>query len=294
MRIALLHSRIRVEERLLGERLEARGVRTDLVDVRELVLDVHNPRGVPECDGALDRCLSQTAATAVVRVLESHGVPVLNPSRVIDVCGDKLTTSLALARAGVPTPRTLVAVGEPSALEAVERIGYPAVLKPTVGSWGRLLSRVNDRDAAEAVIEHKAILGGVRHGVYYVQEYVGKPQRDLRVFVVGDEAICGIIRRSNHWVTNTARGATAERLVVTPHLADLAVSAARAVGGGVLAVDLLEDPERGLLVSEVNHTMEFRNSIDATGVDIPGRVADYLIACLRGRANPSTSREALV
>lgn len=292
MRIALLHSRIRVEERLLAEEFAARGVDTELIDVRPLVFDIHEPGPWARFDVAVERCISQTQAVNVTRLLESYGVETVNRSAVIDVCGDKLSTSLALVRAGVPTPRVRVAVDSEGALGAVEQNGYPAVLKPTMGSWGRLLSRVNDRDAAEAIIEHKATLGSVHHSVFYVQEHIEKPGRDLRVFVVGDEAICGIVRTSEHWITNTARGGRASRLDVSGEVGRLAVRAAQAVGGGVLAIDLLETPGGDVLVSEVNHTMEFRNSIEPTGVNIPGRIVEFVIEA--GRRGVERGRAPLV
>ena len=176
----------------------------------------------------------------------------------------------------MPTPRTVVAYTPESALAAIEEMGYPAVLKPAVGSWGRLLSRVNDRDAAEAILEHKVTLGSFHHGAFYVQEYVHKPGRDIRSFVVGDETICAIFRDSPHWITNTARGGAASNCPVTPEIDELSRAAAVAVGGGVVAVDLLES-EGGILVNEVNYTMEFRNSIDTTGVNIPARIVDYVL-----------------
>jgi [lysine-biosynthesis-protein LysW]--L-2-aminoadipate ligase len=159
----------------------------------------------------------------------------------------------------------------------LEEIGYPAVLKPAVGSWGRLLAKVNDREAAEAILEHKATLGSYHHSIFYVQEYVEKPDRDLRTFVVGNETICGITRTSQHWITNTARGGSAENLPITAKLHDISLAAAEAVGGGVVAVDLLETPQGDLLVNEVNYTMEFRNSIAPSGVDIPARIIDYVL-----------------
>jgi [lysine-biosynthesis-protein LysW]--L-2-aminoadipate ligase len=172
------------------------------------------------------------------------------------------------------------------ALEAIEAVGYPAVIKPPVGSWGRLVARVNDRDAAEALLEHKATLGSVAHHVFYVQEHIAKPGRDIRVFVAGSEVLCAIERVSEHWVTNTARGASTRNRPVSAEIAELSLRAAVAVGGGVLAVDLLEDGER-LLVSEVNHTMEFRNSVDVTGVDIAGRIVDHFVAAARLGAPPA-------
>lgn len=286
MRIGLLCSRVRVEERLLAEALERRGVVFEMIDPRELVLDCDDAGGLERFDAVFERCISQTDAVAAVRVFERFGIACVNPSRVIEACGDKLTTSLLLARHEVATPRTKVALDEASALQAIEEMGYPCVLKPATGSWGRLLARVNDRDAAEAIVEHKATLGSVQHSVFYIQEYVRKPERDLRVFVVGEESICGIVRNSAHWITNTARGGKAGKLEITPEISDLCARAARAVAGvnasgtcdAVLAIDLLECPERGLLVSEINHTMEFRNSIAPTGVNIPGRVIDWVVS----------------
>jgi len=197
---------------------------------------------------------------------------------VADICGNKLMTTSALAAAGVPQPKALVAYTPESALAAIESLGYPVVLKPTVGSWGRLLSKVNDRDAAESILEHKETLGSYHHSIFYIQEYVKKPGRDIRAFQIGDETVCAIYRNSPNWITNTARGGRSENCPVTPEIADLCTRAARACGGGMVALDLFEDPDRGLLVNEVNYTMEFRNSIAPTGVDIPERMVDF---CLR-------------
>jgi [lysine-biosynthesis-protein LysW]--L-2-aminoadipate ligase len=177
----------------------------------------------------------------------------------------------------VPSPLTKLAFTPESAIKGIEEIGYPVVIKPPVGSWGRLLAKLNDREAAEAVLEHKETLGNYEHSIFYIQEYISKPERDIRAFVVGGETICAIYRKSPHWITNTARGGEATKCPVTPELNELCVKAANAVGGGVVAIDLVEDKNRGLLVIEVNYTMEFRNSIDTTGVNIPGRVIDYVL-----------------
>jgi [lysine-biosynthesis-protein LysW]---L-2-aminoadipate ligase len=297
MRLAFLYSRIRVEERALIDALLRRGVAHDLIDVRTAIFDIHEPAPWRRFDVVLERCISQTQAVTAVRTLEAFGLPCVNPSRVIETCGDKLTTSLELARRGIPTPRVKIAVEPDAALQAIEEMGYPCVLKPTIGSWGRLLARINDRDAAEAVIEHKATLGSVQHSVFYVQEHVEKPGRDLRIFMCGEEPIAAIARASAHWITNTARGGQATALPITSEVAEICRRASEAVGGGVLAIDLLECPRRGLLVSEVNHTMEFRNSIEPTGVDIPGRMIDYVLSkgsvqADRGAALASIASEA--
>lgn len=276
MRIGVLASRIRVEEKLLFEEMERRGLPFEQIDDRTVIFDMqHN--GWNRYDVVLERCINHSRALYALRILDDWGVPTVNTYQVADTCGNKLLTTSALVRAGVPTPRTLVAFTPESALEAIERLGYPVVLKPAVGSWGRLLSKINDREAAEAVLEHKEILGTYHHSIFYIQEYIRKPGRDIRAFVVGNETICAIYRSSDHWITNTARGGIASNCPVTPELNALCVAAGRAVGGGVVAVDVLEDPDRGFLVNEVNYTMEFRNSIAPTGVNIPARVIDFVV-----------------
>ncbi len=293
MRVGILCSRIRVEEKLLFQAFRERGVEAERIADEGVLLGLpgtpplllpeseegqgHAPSPLGPCDVVLIRSLSHSRALYASQMLRAGGVPVVNAPEVIAVCGDKLLTSLALARHGVPTPRVRVAFSPEAALAAMEEMGYPVVLKPLNGSWGRLQAKVNDRDAAEAILEHKQTLGGYIHSVFYIQEYIPKPGRDIRSFVVGGETIAAIYRVSPHWITNTARGAQALHCPVTPEIDRISRAAAAAVGGGVVAVDILEAPDGRLLVSEVNHTPEFRNSIAPTGVDIPGRIADYVL-----------------
>ena len=276
-RVALLVSRIRVEEKLLLRALEEAGAEVQLVRDGDLVFAPDEARFPIQADILVERSVSTSRGLYALRLAEQAGLPTVNRYATASVCADKILTTAALQEAGVPQPRTRVAFDRASALAAMEELGYPVVLKPVVGSWGRLLARINDRDAAEAVLEHRQVLGGYQHHIYYIQELVPKPGRDIRAFVVGDETIAAIYRTSAHWITNTARGGQASNCPVTPELNELCLRAARAVGGGVLAIDLFEDPHRGLLVNEINHTMEFRNSIDTTGVDIPAVVAKYVI-----------------
>lgn len=287
-RIAVVYDRLRPEERLLFDAFERRGVPVERVYAPQVVVDLGR-RPERAFDVVLERCVGQTRGLALARLYAATGATVLNAPEVIEACGDKLATSALLAAAGVPTPRTLVAFGAEEALAAADDLGYPVVLKPVVGSWGRMVSRLNDADALSAVLEHKEVLGGPAHQVVYLQQYVRKPGRDLRAFVIGDRVVAAIYRSGDHWITNTARGGRASDCPVTPELEAIALRAARAVGGGVLAVDLAE-AEDGLVVLEVNHTMEFRHSIDTTGVDLPGLVVDHALACATGEATPCAAR----
>jgi [lysine-biosynthesis-protein LysW]--L-2-aminoadipate ligase len=276
MRIGVLCSRIRAEEKLLFTELERRGLDYTKIDDREQIFDLHT-RSYPY-DVVLERCIQHSRALYILKILNDAGVPTVNTYHVALTCGDKFLTTQALVHAGVPVPRNLLAFTPESALAAMEQLGYPVVLKPVVGSWGRMVSKINDRDAAEAILEHRDVLGSYQHAIFYIQEYITKPGRDIRTFVVGDECIAGIYRTSEHWITNTARGGVATNCPITPELADLSLRAAQAVGGGVVAIDLLETQDGRLLVNEVNYTMEFRNSIDTTGVNIPAKIIDYVVA----------------
>jgi [lysine-biosynthesis-protein LysW]--L-2-aminoadipate ligase len=278
MKIGILCSLVRKEEKLLFDAFRGRGLVFDRIDDREIILDLHQRRW--DFDVILERCINHSRALHTLRYLNDCGVRTVNTYEVANTCGDKLLTTLALIRDKVPTPRVLVAHTPEAALQSIERLGYPVVLKPAVGSWGRLLSKINDRDAAEAILEHKETLGSYHHSIFYIQEYMEKHGRDIRSFVVGGETICAIYRTSPHWITNTARGGVASNCPVTAEVNEISVRAAKAVGGGVVAIDLFETPD-GLMVNEVNYTMEFRNSIDTTGVNIPAKVVDYVVAVAR-------------
>jgi [lysine-biosynthesis-protein LysW]--L-2-aminoadipate ligase len=293
MTIGILLSRIRVEEKMLLASLEHKHIAYERIDDSTANFDLSDRSPWTRFDAVLERSVSFARGLYATQILNAWGIPTVNMSHVAMICGDKLATSAALAQAGIPQPRIKVAFTPEAALAAIEELGYPVVLKPVVGSWGRLLSKINDRDAAEAVLEHKETLGSYQHSVFYIQEYIQKPGRDIRAMVVGDQTVCAMYRHSSHWITNTARGGQGEVCPVTSELNDLCVATARAVGGGVLAVDVLEDPQRGFLVNEVNHTMEFHTLAPATGVDIPGIMVDYTLAAARGQVPlkaPAASR----
>jgi [lysine-biosynthesis-protein LysW]--L-2-aminoadipate ligase len=217
-----------------------------------------------------------------LKLFESAGIKCVNNYSVATICGDKLLTSCALADHNIPQPEVRVAFTEESALKTIEEMGYPVVLKPAVGSWGRLLSKVNDRDAAEAILEHKAVLGSYHHSIFYIQKYVEKKGKDIRSFVVGDKCIAAIYRTSSHWITNTARGGIATNCPITDELKDISVNSAKAVGGGIVAIDVFETAQ-GLMVNEVNYTMEYKNSITTTGVNIPQKMVDFILQVAEGR-----------
>ena len=274
-RIAVVHDRLREEERLLLAAFERAGAAVERIYAPDWRWEAGARRHAGQV--VLLRTLSHARTAALARMLEADGARVVNRAAVIETCGDKAATSAALAAAGVPQPRTVVAFGADEVLTACDDLGWPVVLKPVVGSWGRMVARCRDVDAVEALLEHKQVLGGPSHQVFYLQEHVDKPGRDLRAFVVGDRVTAAIAREGDDWRTNTARGAVVRGVAVDDALREVALGAARAVGGGVLAVDLLES-ERGLRAWEVNQGMEFRSSSGPTGVDIAAEVVAHVLA----------------
>jgi [lysine-biosynthesis-protein LysW]--L-2-aminoadipate ligase len=284
LKLGVLYSRVRVEEKWIFSAMEKRGIDYERLDDRAISFDLEKPEPWRAFDAVLERSISYTSGLYALRLLNSFGVPTVNTAQVAEICGDKLTTSAMLARAGVPQPRNVVAFTPEAALEAIEAFGYPIVLKPVVGSWGRLLAKINDRDAAEAVLEHKATLGSVQHSVFYIQEFIKKPGRDIRAIVIGDRVLTAMYRMSEHWITNTARGGEGELCPITPEIEELCLKATKAVGSGVLAVDLIEHSERGYLVNEINHTMEFHTMQPVSGIDIAGEIVEYVVKTAKVKA----------
>ncbi|HDP94503.1 MAG TPA: lysine biosynthesis protein LysX [Candidatus Aminicenantes bacterium] len=274
--ITLVHSLIRRDEKLIMQAFDRHPrVRWTALDDRRHCLSPN--LSLPHTDLYFCRSLSQGNTLAWLEYLGNQDQRCVNSFEVVRTCGDKFSTSLALQRAGVPQPLFCLALTAEQALCAMEEMGFPVVVKPLVGSWGRLIALIKDRDAAEAVLEHKTRLGGVAHQHIYIQEHISKPGRDIRAFVVNDECIAAIYRESSHWITNTARGGKAFNCPITDEIHEIALKASLAVGGGILAVDLLES-DHGLLVNEINHNMEFKNSIDVTGVNIPERTLEGLLS----------------
>ena len=284
MKVAVFYTRMRVEERWIFDALDRRGIAYDKILDRQIALDLRDPDPWKAYDIVLERCLSFKNGLYITQILNSWGIPTVNMHHVAAICGDKLATSVALEKANIPQPRIWVAFTPETALEMIDHIGYPVILKPVVGSWGRLLSKINDREAAEAILEHKETLGSFQHSVFYIQKYINKPGRDIRAFVIGDRTVCAIYRYAQHWITNTARGGEAAICPVTTELERICNRAAQAVGGGVLAIDILEDPDYGYLVNEINHTMEYHSTVPLTGVDIPGMMVDYAIQLAQVKA----------
>ncbi len=285
IQISLVYDRIRWEEKALIQASRRLGLDLNPIDSKRIYLEA-----LGESKEAMDRfgdlviqrCISYFRGLHMAAILENFGLQVINPFHTSLVCGNKLFTTLTLVRAGIPVPKTFVAFTDESAFKALNALGYPAVLKPVVGSWGRLVALIRDRDAAQALLESREEMQNSLMQIYYLQEYVKRPPRDIRVLTVGDEVVAAAYRYSaeGDWRTNIARGGRSESCPVTDELAELTLKASEAVGGGVLAVDCMESPD-GIVVHEVNNTPEFRGLYSATKVDIPRKIIEYAVRVVK-------------
>ena len=276
--VGLVYDQLRPDERLIIDAAKTNNTQLNLIDTNQMAFEVTGKQtGLEGTDVFLQRCMSYFRSVHATAALESYGKIVVNSHKVATTCGNKLLASIKLAQAKVPTPRTFLAFTEESALGALENLGYPAVMKPVVGSWGRLVAQIKDPDSAKSIIESREYMHPIQQ-LYYLQEKVKRPDRDIRCYVIGDKAVAAIYRKAppNDWRTNTAMGGIAENCPITPELEELSIRAAEAMGGGAFGVDLMET-EAGLVVHEVNHTTEFKNTVRVTKVDIPTLLLNYAI-----------------
>ncbi len=276
--ITLLYDRIRWEEKSLTEAAKKKGVTMNSIDAKSFYLDALEESEIEKNFGnvVLQRCMGYFRSLHLTAILEEHGKEVINRFSVAQICGNKLLTSLTLSRAGIPTPKTKIAFTPKAAMEALDQMGYPVVLKPVVGSWGRHIVPLENSDIAEAILEDRKFMHPL-YQVYYLQEMIERPPRDLRIVMVGDELVASTYRYSakGQWMTNIARGGKAAPCPVTEELHDLCSRASEAVGGGILGIDLMESPQ-GLLVHEVNHTVEFKGAQSATKTNIASKIMDFV------------------
>ncbi|MCK5587722.1 MAG: lysine biosynthesis protein LysX [Candidatus Lokiarchaeota archaeon] len=283
-RIGILYDRLRWYEKSIIQAAAKKGFEVIKIDAKDISIDItRSDNDFDENDVILQRCISYYRGLYLTAILESEGALVINPFHVSQTCGNKLLATMALKKANVPTPRTIMAFTPESAFKAIKEIGYPAIVKPIVGSWGHFIAPVNEDNIAKAIIEHRESMSPPLGKIYYIQEEVKRSptelrKRDIRSFVIGDEVVAAIYRvaKEGEFITNTSRGGKALPCEVDSEIEEISIKAAEAVGGGVLGVDLMESPD-GYVCHEVNHVMEFRNTVEVTGIPVHEKIVDYLI-----------------
>ena len=278
-KICIVFDRLRTEEKLLQKNAEELGYETSMVDAKITSFDTDSkPENFEFGDVVLERCVSYYRGLHFTACLEFMDIPVINKFDVANTCGNKMITSMLLKKNNIPTPKTYFSFSAETALDNFEKVGYPLVIKPIIGSWGRSVMPVKDKDTAEAVIENRQVTDGPQDRIYYLQEMIDRPPRDIRVITVGDQAISAMYRKSSGgFKTNIALGADPELCEITREMEDLCQKTSKAVGGGILGIDLMEDKEKGLVVHEVNNTVEFKGLVKVSKRNIPKEMIDYAI-----------------
>ena len=278
-KICIVFDRLRTEEKLLQKKAEELGYETSMIDAKITSFDTDSkPENYDFGDVVLERCVSYYRGLHFTACLEFMDIPVINKFDVANTCGNKMITSMLLKKNNIPTPKTYFSFSAETALENFENIGYPLVIKPIIGSWGRSVMPIKDKDTAEAVIENRQVTDGPQDRIYYLQEMIDSPPRDIRVITVGDQAVSAMYRKSSGgFKTNIALGADPELCQITKEMEDLCEKTSKAVGGGILGIDLMEDKERGLVVHEVNNTVEFKGLVKVSEKNIPKEMIDYAV-----------------
>jgi len=278
--LSLLYDRIRTEEKLIINTAEKKSIELRPIDVKDLHLVITDPNKDKEIFGdiAIERCVSYFRGLHLTAILEGKGIRVINPYSIMSICGNKMLTSILLAKNGIPTPKTIVAFTKEEALKAIEEIGFPAVIKPVFGSWGRLIAQVKDKDIAQVILEHREEINNPLYQIYYIQEMIERPPRDIRCIVIDNEIIASIYRYSSpeDWRTNIARGGRAEVCNLTEDMKEIILKTSEIIGGGVLGIDAMES-KNGIVIHEVNATVEFKGAMSASGIDIPGKIIEYAL-----------------
>jgi [lysine-biosynthesis-protein LysW]--L-2-aminoadipate ligase len=282
--VDIICDKVRFEEKMLYEKAQSKGIKSKIVDAKTLTVGTDSkPKDFLLGDIILQRSVSYYRGLYLTACLEFLGFKVINRFEVGQTCGNKLITSIKLAENKIPSPKTQFAFSAESGLENIKKTGFPVVLKPIVGSWGRGIYPLRDLETASMIVEMREEDNSPLSRIYYIQEMVDRPSRDIRCIVIDDQAVTAIYRYSSQseWRTNVARGGNVEPAPITKEIEDLALRAAKAVGGGILGVDMMEDKNRGLVVHEVNNTVEFRGAASVSKADIPNAMIDYAVKLAR-------------
>ena len=278
-----MFDRLRTEEKMLQKEATNLGHDTSLIDAK--TTQINTSSQMQDFDFGsivLERCVSYYRGLYFTACLEFLDVPVINKFNVSTICGNKLLTSMLLKKSNIPTPKTHFSFSADAARENLGKTGYPMVIKPIIGSWGRNVVPLKDKDTSDAIIEQREITDGPLDRIFYLQEMIDRPPRDIRVITIGDKAVTAMYRKSSDgFKTNIALGAEPEICDITNEIEDLCTRASKAVGGGILGVDLMEDKEKGLVVHEVNNTVEFKGLIKVANINIPKEMVEFAVNSIR-------------
>jgi [lysine-biosynthesis-protein LysW]--L-2-aminoadipate ligase len=273
--IGILCSRVRIEEKLIFASLRKRKARFISIDPRNLFLNWEKDLN-DKIKLIFNREISQTRAELILEYLNKKGIQTVNSSQSTRICNNKALCTWELQKNHIPVLKTIVAFSIEEAVIKAKRLGYPVVAKPIIGSWGRLLAKIDNQETLESILEHKEALNSPYHSIFYLQPYVDKPGRDIRVLMINKEPVAAMYRQSSHWITNTAKGATPKKLKLNPELINLTKKVAEILDVEIAGIDIIET-DSDYKVLEVNSTVEFHGLQSVSSINIADEIVDYLV-----------------
>ena len=269
----------------LKEAAEARGHEARIVDYLRCYLNITSRRPTVQFQGreleGFDAVIPRIGAshtfygTAVVRQFELMGTFAANESQAITRSRDKLRSLQLLARSGIGLPVTAFAHSTKDIDGLLETVGgAPVIVKLLEGTQGVGVVLAETKKAAESVIAAFRQLDANILVQEYIKEAGGS---DIRALVVGNRVVAAIERRGapGDFRSNLHRGGTASKVKLTPEERSIAVRASRAMGLNVSGVDILRS-NHGPVVMEVNSSPGLEGVESASGVDVAGRIIDFL------------------
>ncbi len=209
----------------------------------------------------------------LLRQFETANIPVMNSPTAIQNAANKFFSFYLFKQAQLPIPHTVVTSDLGVALKTTEEFEI-AVAKPIFGSQGKGIVML---ESTQPELKQKLATLLKERGVLYLQQFVPNPGRDIRVFVVGEEALGAIYRisQTGSFISNLSQGGRPLMCDLTEELQVLAVNAAKAVGADFAGVDLIEG-EEGLFVLEVNATPSGKGIKLACGIDVTERIIERM------------------
>lgn len=285
MNLGIVLNRVSFEEKQIILACKELGINVEQIKNEELFLQLNSEKDPHiKSDIILQRSLSAVRAVYSTAILETKGYKVINNYNTISISADKLLTTLLFEKYKIPNPRTFAGFTAHSVLNSVEKyLKYPMVTKPILGSWGRMVAKIESYNQLSSIVESKEVMGDLFQKIHYFQEFIDAPQlnpnnpADIRVFYLGGECIAamGRFRPEKDFRSNIALGGSAKKLEIDSEMVSISKKVAEALQAEMLGVDLMIT-EKGYVCIEANAVPGFEGIANATGINIGKQIAEYI------------------
>ena len=262
--------------KLLFDAFSKRGVSLTIKRAQDISLEVGK-----QIDNKPDFAIFWDKDIYLAERLEEQGVRLLNNSRAINLCDNKILMYQELAKHQIKIPRTMVAPKTFEGLgykdlsflrEAAKELGWPLIIKEAYGSFGEQVYLAKDMNGIEKIISK------IGYHDFLIQEFISSSKgKDIRINVVGDKAIASMLRENkNDFRSNISNGGTGVNFAPEQDYIELAIKAAKSLGLDFAGVDVLFGQD-GPIICEVNSNPQFASTLQATGINLADYIADYIL-----------------